>query len=148
MNIKIVDFPAYKRCFTAVQPCKKTTALSGGGESRRLDEGAYERPSKRYAVRSEARASVFMMQQEASHLRERMTILGDLGGSSFVPWIRRHAAKLGLSHTISHADPMRIELEVAGAEELIDMMEMGCSLGPIDVWVDRIERASTIRETR
>jgi hypothetical protein len=37
---------------------------------------------------------------------------------------------------------MRIELEVAGPVELIDMMEMGCSLGPIDVWVERIERTA------
>ncbi|WEZ82355.1 acylphosphatase [Rhizobium sp. 32-5/1] len=89
-----------------------------------------------------------MIEQEESHLREKMIILGDLEASSFLPWIGRHAAKLGLSHTISHADPMRIELEIDGPEALIDMMEMGCSLGPIDVWVDRIERTSTLRETR
>ncbi|NKL20267.1 acylphosphatase [Rhizobium leguminosarum] len=82
------------------------------------------------------------MGQETSHLLERMTIVGDLEAASFVPWIRRHAAKLGLSHTISHMSSMRIELEVSGPEELIDMMEMGCSLGPIDVWVVRIDRAA------
>jgi len=75
-----------------------------------------------------------------------MTIVGDLEATSFVPWIRRHAAKLGLSHTISHTSPMRIELEVGGPEELIDMMEMGCSLGPIDVWVEGIERTTIIGE--
>ena len=83
-----------------------------------------------------------MTGQDTSQLLERMTIVGDLEATSFVPWIRRHAAKLGLSHTISHTSPMRIELEVAGPEELIDMMEMGCSLGPIDVWVERIDRAA------
>ncbi|UFW97921.1 acylphosphatase (plasmid) [Rhizobium ruizarguesonis] len=86
-----------------------------------------------------ARAS---MRQDTSYLLERMTIVGDLEVASFVPWIRRHAAKLGLSHTISHTSSMRIELEVAGPVELIDMMEMGCSLGPIDVWVERIERTA------
>lgn len=81
-----------------------------------------------------------MQQAHQIQPRERMTILGDLDPSSFVPWILRHAAKLGLSQEISHAGPDRIELELAGPEELIDMMEMGCSLGPIDVWVEAIER--------
>lgn len=74
------------------------------------------------------------------NFRERMTILGDLEAASFVPWIQRHAAKLGLSQAICHTSSVRIELEVTGPEELIDMMEMGCSLGPIDVWVETIER--------
>jgi hypothetical protein len=69
-----------------------------------------------------------------------MTILGDLEASSFLPWIRRHADKLGLSQAISHSSSKRIDIEVAGPVELIDMMEMGCSLGPIDVWVETIER--------
>lgn len=87
-----------------------------------------------------------MTGQDTGHLLERMTIFGDLEATSFVPWIRRHATKLGLSHTISQTSSMRIELEVAGPEELIDMMEMGCSLGPIDVWVESIERTAIIGE--
>ncbi|WP_421870182.1 acylphosphatase [Pararhizobium sp.] len=83
-----------------------------------------------------------MMERHNGHVRERMTILGDLDAVSFLPWIRRHAAKLGLSQAVSHASTKRIELEVEGPEELIDMMEMGCSLGPIDVWVETIERTS------
>lgn len=62
-----------------------------------------------------------MTEQGTSHPLERMTIVGDLEAASFVPWIRRHAAKLGLSHTISHTSSQRVELEVAGPEELIDM---------------------------
>lgn len=69
-----------------------------------------------------------------------MTISGDLAAASFLPWIHRHAAKLGLSQAVSHSSAERIELELSGPEELIDMMEMGCSLGPIDVWVETIER--------
>ncbi|MBB4240566.1 hypothetical protein GGD54_001286 [Rhizobium tropici] len=69
-----------------------------------------------------------------------MTILGDLNAASFVPWIQRHANKLGLSQRFFHSDADRIELEVTGPAELIDMLEMGCSLGPIDVWVDEIQR--------
>ena len=80
------------------------------------------------------------MRTEQQILRERMTISGELEPKTFLPWIRRHAAKLGLSQAISHSGPDRIELELSGPEELIDMMEMGCSLGPIDVWVETIER--------
>ncbi|MCG5480502.1 acylphosphatase [Sinorhizobium alkalisoli] len=81
-----------------------------------------------------------MAERQQSHLRERMTIRGDVDAASFVPWIRRHAAKLGLSQAVSHAEPDRIELEIAGPADLIDMMEMGCLLGPIDVWVETIDR--------
>lgn len=82
-----------------------------------------------------------MTERHNGHFQERMTILGDVDAVSFLPWIRRHAAKLGLSQAVSHASAGRIELEVEGPEELIDMMEMGCSLGPIDVWVEAIERS-------
>ncbi|MBW9113818.1 acylphosphatase [Rhizobium cauense] len=81
-----------------------------------------------------------MTEQHQDHLQERITILGDLDAASFIPWIQRHAAKLGLSQAISRTSADRIELEVEGPAELIDMMEMGCSLGPIDVWVEAIER--------
>ena len=73
-------------------------------------------------------------------MHEKLTILGAVGSASFLPWIRRHARKLGLSGRIASADAMRIELDVSGPIELIDALEMGCSLGPIDVWIDAIER--------
>ncbi|MGY5775125.1 acylphosphatase [Rhizobium sp. LEGMi135b] len=80
------------------------------------------------------------MQTPQGEFREHMTILGNLNAASFVPWIQRHAKKLGLSQTFFHSDAERIELEVAGPAELIDMLEMGCSLGPIDVWIEEIKR--------
>jgi len=73
-------------------------------------------------------------------LRERMTIRGELDADSFLPWIRRHASKLGLFQDIVHSGPDRIEVDLAGAPELIDMMEVGCLLGPINVWVETIDR--------
>ena len=81
-----------------------------------------------------------MSEQNRHSWRERMTILGNVEAASFLPWIERHAAKLGLAQTICVAGPDRIELDIAGPAELIDMMEMGCSLGPIDVWVEAIRR--------
>ena len=88
-----------------------------------------------------------MTQQHKNQPRERMTILGDLDAATFIPWIQRHAAKLGLSQAISHRSSARIELELAGPEDLIDMMEMGCLLGPIDVWVETIDRSPIKDET-
>lgn len=89
----------------------------------------------------------FMTEPRHSASRERMTILGDVDAASFLPWIRRHAARLGLSQAVSHTSTGRIELELAGPTALIDMMEMGCSLGPIDVWVETIHRSPIDGET-
>ncbi len=69
-----------------------------------------------------------------------MIILGNLLPDSFLPWIDRHASKLGISPIIAHASADRIEIDFAGPDELIDMMEIGCILGPIDVWVESIQR--------
>lgn len=82
-----------------------------------------------------------MSEQNRYSWRERMTILGDVEAASFLLWIERYAAKLGLAQAICVAGRDRIELDIAGPAELIDMMEMGCSLGPIDVWVEAIRRA-------
>ncbi|TGQ63378.1 MAG: acylphosphatase [Mesorhizobium sp.] len=88
-----------------------------------------------------------MSEQNRHSWRERMTILGDVEAASFLPWIERHAAKLGLAQAICVAGPDRIELDVAGPAELIDMMEMGCCLGPIDVWVETIRRTPIENES-
>jgi hypothetical protein len=69
-----------------------------------------------------------------------MIIRGHLDPASFAPWIRRHAGKLGLVQRTVHMSSDRIELDLSGPEELIDMMEMGCLLGPIEVWVETIDR--------
>ncbi len=75
---------------------------------------------------------------------ERMIITGRLDVARFLPWIRRHSAKLGIHQTVDHADEARIELTVMGPVELIDALEMGCSLGPISVWVEDIQRADAV----
>ncbi|QCL97870.1 acylphosphatase [Agrobacterium tumefaciens] len=81
-----------------------------------------------------------MTESENRQITERMMISGNLSPATFLPWIDRHAAKLGLSRTISYSSEKRIEIELMGPHELIDMMEMGCALGPFEVWVDTIER--------
>jgi acylphosphatase len=81
-----------------------------------------------------------MSQPSDGETHQRMIIRGELHAATFLPWIRRHAARLGLHQTIAHADDQQIELEVRGPEELVDMMEVGCLLGPIDTWVETIDR--------
>lgn len=72
---------------------------------------------------------------------ERFTIRGSLGADSFAPWVMGHAARLGLRGDIRHADAHQVDVDIIGPVDMIDAMEMGCLLGPIDVWVDTIERA-------
>nr|WP_316656373.1 acylphosphatase [uncultured Gellertiella sp.] len=71
---------------------------------------------------------------------EKLILRGDIASASFLPWIDRHARKLGLAGGIAAHDALRIELDMSGPRELLDAMEMGCSLGPIDVWIETIER--------
>lgn len=73
-------------------------------------------------------------------IRDHFIICGKLDPESFVPWIERHAAKLDVALRIHSTSIDRIELDVEGLAELVDMMDVGCSLGPIDVQVETIER--------
>lgn len=71
---------------------------------------------------------------------ERFTISGDIGSPVFVPWVERHARRLGLAASISERSPTRMKVRIEGPAELVDAMEVGCLLGPIEVWVDDIAR--------
>lgn len=69
-----------------------------------------------------------------------MVIHGRFGGAAFLPWIARHAVKLGLRHAILPSTDSRIEIRLEGPAELIFAMEAACLLGPIEAWVERIVR--------
>lgn len=73
---------------------------------------------------------------------EKFVIIGDVGAPSFVPWIKRHAGKLGLTDVVCQTSDMRVEFEACGPVEMMDAMVVGCLLGPIDVWVEEIQRSS------
>ncbi len=72
---------------------------------------------------------------------ERMVILGNLGAQSFLPWIRRHAGRLGLEQSLVSAAEGQIVLDLAGTARADPMRWkwVACS-GPIDVFVDDISR--------
>ena len=76
--------------------------------------------------------------------KERFTIEGKVAPPAFVPWIACHAQRLGLHARIVQSGPRNIVVDLAGPPDLLDAMEMGCLLGPIEVWVEAIHRdAST-----
>ena len=71
---------------------------------------------------------------------ERFTIEGDLEAESFLPWIVRHMERLGLRGVPLRRADGQVEITLSGPDDLIDAMEQGVSLGPIDVWVEAIAR--------
>ena len=84
----------------------------------------------------------------ASNAREQMILCGEFSAGNFVPWIEAYARKLGLTGTIQKAGADRIELQLEGPPELVDAMEVGCLLGPIDIWVETIERTTDTELTQ
>ncbi len=81
-----------------------------------------------------------MSERDQVYGREKLTILGEVDAASFIPWISRHCAKLGIRQSVAFSGPDRVEIEIAGPLALRDALEAGCSLGPCDVWVDKILR--------
>lgn len=79
---------------------------------------------------------------QPSNAREQMILRGEFSAGSFVPWIEAYTRKLGLTGIIHHTANDRIELQLEGPPELVDAMEVGCLLGPIDIWVETIERTA------
>ncbi|WP_421853488.1 acylphosphatase [Oricola sp.] len=71
---------------------------------------------------------------------ERLRFRGDVADDAFVDWIDHRVRRLGIDGRIMRRDANEIEVLAAGPVELIDAMEMACSLGPISVTVDSVER--------
>lgn len=63
---------------------------------------------------------------------------------SFLDFIRHRADRLALHAGIGMVTEDRIEVSVAGDEELLDAFELACSLGPIDCIVLDHRRLRTI----
>jgi acylphosphatase len=72
--------------------------------------------------------------------KARLTIKGDLDTPKFLPWVERHLRRLGLAGHVAASTAQQVIVDVEGPADLIDAMELGVSLGPIDAWIDSIER--------
>ena len=79
-------------------------------------------------------------------ISERFEITGDVGAPVFVPWIVRHARRLGLRGAVLAQGRGQIDLVDTGQADLLDALALGCSLGPQEVWVDRITRLPGIAQ--
>ncbi|NVK35975.1 MAG: acylphosphatase [Rhodobacteraceae bacterium] len=62
----------------------------------------------------------------------KIEFYGTFDTRHFCDWIGHRAHKLGLTGRIEAASSERITLYVQGQEELLNAMEVACSLGPID----------------
>jgi acylphosphatase len=73
---------------------------------------------------------------------EDFRIIGTVGAAQFPGWIVAHAAKLGLTGGILSQSDQCVEMRYCGPPDLLDALAVGCSLGPREVWVDRIDRVT------
>lgn len=71
---------------------------------------------------------------------EQFIIAGNLAAENFLPWVERHMRRLGLQGAPERRADGQVEIILSGPPDLIDAMELGVSLGPIEVWVDSIDR--------
>ena len=65
---------------------------------------------------------------------------GTITCESFVDFARHRAGRLDLSLNISACSEAAVALSVSGQEDLVDMFEMACSLGPHDCIIYDISR--------
>ena len=75
-------------------------------------------------------------------IAELMVLSGNVGAPDFLDWISHRARRLGLKGWVKAASCNRLEMLVIGPPDLVDAMELGCSLGPMSVMVDHVDRTS------
>lgn len=63
-------------------------------------------------------------------------LTGQVEAADFDDWINRHAAKLGVEVLSSSARPGARHLQIRGPAQLLQALELACSLGPASVLVD------------
>jgi hypothetical protein len=67
--------------------------------------------------------------------RATFIFLGRFRTESFLEFARHRAERLALHTRLGTVRADRIEISVAGADDLVDAFEVACSLGPIDCLV-------------
>lgn len=68
---------------------------------------------------------------------------GQLDCDSFIGFARHRAGRLDLDMRIDDCSESAVAVHVAGQEDLVDMFEMACSLGPYDCIVLDVSRSES-----
>ncbi|MEN8657957.1 acylphosphatase [Marivita sp.] len=63
-------------------------------------------------------------------------LTGDVHSVDFPQWIARHARKLGLDRVTTQQVPTGLEVTAVGADEMLQALALGVSLGPESVLVE------------
>ncbi|WP_292063498.1 hypothetical protein [Marivita sp. XM-24bin2] len=80
----------------------------------------------------------------------RIHLTGHVESPDFPRWIARHAHKLGLDHVTTEQVPSGLQVTAVGAEEMLQALALGMSLGPESVLVETmtITTAACARQGR
>ena len=70
-----------------------------------------------------------------------LTLKGDLAAKDAIDWFLHRGNLLNLAGWISRVDAQTVTMALSGPPDLLDAMEVACSLGPGNVQVDRLFRA-------
>ncbi len=65
-------------------------------------------------------------------------LVGDVDQSGFVPWMERHAVKLGVGFAVLQRSTNKLKLHAVGAPEMTHAFALACSLGPTSVHIDHL----------
>lgn len=68
----------------------------------------------------------------------QLDMQGRFDFKGFLPWIERHASKLSIAVVVAQHAADEVVLRLHGPDELQRALALACSLGPKDVWVDRV----------
>lgn len=68
----------------------------------------------------------------------RILLTGDVHSADFPAWIDRHAHKLGLDRVTTERVEDGLQVRASGAEEMLQALALGVSLGPESVLVDTV----------
>ena len=80
------------------------------------------------------------MRDENQSMSVRIAFRGRNLGSGFAAFATERMARLSLDGRVTEVRPDRVTIEARGHPVLVDMLEIGCSVGPLDSVVREIER--------
>lgn len=74
----------------------------------------------------------------SERISAQILLTGDVGHRDFPKWIARHARKLGLVDVATRRVASGLLVTAQGAEEMLQALALGASLGPESVLVETV----------